>query len=105
MKEEIGKRIYELRKSMNMNKRQFAKFIGISGQYLGKVELGIHGLSLDSLINLCNNTNVSADYILFGKEKISDEMFQNLFAGINQQQMFNAFKTLEKVAEFIKKSS
>lgn len=43
MKEDIGKRISELRKSMNMNKEQFSKLIGISGQYLGTVETGING--------------------------------------------------------------
>ena len=46
---------------MNMNKKQFAKLIGISGQYLGTVEAGVNCLSLNSLINLCKNTNVSAD--------------------------------------------
>ena len=57
MKEDIGKRISELRKSMNMNKEQFSKLIGISGQYLGTVEAGVNGLSLTSLINLCEKTN------------------------------------------------
>ena len=71
MNKEIGKRISDLRKSMDMNKEQFAKLIGISGQYLGTVEAGVHGLSLDSIITLCENTNVSADYILFGKEHIT----------------------------------
>lgn len=101
MKEEIGKRISELRKSMNMNKEQFAKLIGISSQYLGRVEAGIHGLSLDSIITLCKNTNVSADYILFGKDNITDEKLKNVFSGIDKTQINSAFKALEDIALFI----
>lgn len=102
MKEEIGKRILELRKSMNLNKEQFAKLIGISGQYLGKVEAGVHGLSLDSIITLCKNTNVSADYILFGKINITDESLKPLFVGIDKSQIDSAFNVLHSMAVFIK---
>lgn len=102
MKKEIGKRISETRKSMNLNKEQFAKLIGISGQYLGTVESGVHGLSLDSVITLCKNANVSADYILFGKEHITDESLKTLFVGIDKAQINNAFNVLESMALFIK---
>lgn len=102
MKEEIGKRILELRKSMNMNKQQFSKLIGISSQYLGKVEAGIHGLSLDSMITLCKNTNVSADYIIFGQKHITDENLKDVFSCIDKTQIDSAFKVLEYIALFIK---
>lgn len=103
MKEEIGKRILELRKSMNMNKQQFSKLIGISGQYLGTVEAGINGLSLDSIIALCQNTHTSADYILFGKEHITDERLKHVFDGIDERQINSAFLSLEYIAIFIKR--
>lgn len=102
MKEDIGKRILELRKSMNMNKEQFSKLIGISGQYLGTVEAGVNGLSLTSLINLCEKTNTSADYILFGKKSITDENIINVFDKIDKSQIVPAFEVLESIALFIK---
>jgi len=102
MKKEIGKRISELRKSMDMNKEQFAKLIGISGQYLGTVEAGVHGLSLNSIITLCEKTNVSADYILFGKEHITDESLKSLFIGIDKSQINYAFNVLLSMSLFIK---
>ena len=105
MKEEIGKRILEIRKSMNMNKEQFSKLIGISGQYLGTVEAGVNGLSLESIITLCKNTHISADYILFGKEHITDEKLKGVFSGIDETQINNAFKSLENIALFIKKAT
>jgi len=100
MKDEIGKRITELRKSMNMTKKEFAKLIGISSQYLGRVEAGIHGLSLDSMMALCQATNVSADYILFGT--VTDERLKDVFYGIDKTQIDSAFKVLEYIALFIK---
>lgn len=102
MKEEIGKRITELRKSMDMTKKDFAKLIGISSQYLGRVEAGIHGLSLDSLIALCQATNASADYLLFGIVHVSDERLRDVFYGIDKTQIDSAFKVLEYIALFIK---
>ncbi len=102
MKVDIGKRILELRKSMNMNKEKFSKLIGISGQYLGTVESGINGLSLTSLINLCEKTNTSADYILFGKKNITDENIINIFDKIDKSQIVPAFEVLESIALFIK---
>lgn len=102
MNKEIGKRISDLRKSMDMNKEQFAKLIGISGQYLGTVESGVHGLSLDSMITLCERTNTSADYILFGKENITDDSLKTLFVGIDKSQIDSAFNVLHSMAVFIK---
>ena len=104
MKSEIGKRILEIGKRMNMNKEQFAKLIGISGQYLGTVEAGVHGLSLDSIITLCEKTHVSADYVLFGRENITDGKLRNLFSGVDKTQISSAFKTLESISLFIKDS-
>ena len=104
MKKDIGIRISNLRKSMNMNKKQFAKLIGISGQYLGTVESGVNCLSLHSLINLCKNTNVSADYIFFGKKNFIDKTLKKLFFDMNEVQINSAFKILENIALFIKNS-
>ena len=76
--------------------------IGISGQYLGVVEAGVHGLSVETIKTLCEKTHVSADYILFGKENISNEKLKELFEGINEEQIEGAFKALENIALMIK---
>jgi len=101
MKFEIGKRITEIRKSMNMNKEQFARLIGMSGQYLGTVERGVNGLSLDKLIAICEKTNTSADYILFGKGSIANSSFMDNFHNLNGNQISHAFKILEELALFL----
>lgn len=102
MNEEIGKRITEIRQSMNLNKEQFAKLIGISGQYLGTVENGSNGLSIQKLVTLCERTNTSADYILFGTKSITDTNSKNIFNGMSKAQITYAFEALENIALFIK---
>ena len=99
MKEEIGKRITEIRKGLNMNKEQFAKLIGISGQYLGTVENGVNGLSVDKLMTLCVKTKTSADYLLFGKPSMDDDEIKKVFEKIDRAQIAPAFEVL---ALFIK---
>lgn len=101
MKEEIGKRITEIRKGLNMNKEQFAKLIGISGQYLGTVENGVNGLSVDKLMALCEKTNTSADYLLFGKPNIDDDEIKKVFEKIDRAQIAPAFEVLKNIALFI----
>lgn len=102
MKKEIGSRIREIRKSLNMNKEQFAKLIGISGQFLGMVESGDNGLSLERAIILCEKTNTSADYLLFGKKNITDENLKHVFDNIDKTQIIPAFESLQNIALFIK---
>ena len=68
MKEEIGKRIKNIRENMGMTKEDLAKLLGISGQYLGMVEHGKSYLSVEKLKILCDFTNLSSDFILFGKD-------------------------------------
>ena len=74
MKEDIGKRIKNIRESMGMTKESFAKQIGISGQYLGLIEHGKNNLSIEKLKVLCDFTNLSADYILFGNIEDNDDI-------------------------------
>lgn len=80
-KEEIGLRIKCVRINMGLNKEQFSKIIGISGQYLGMVERGRGSLTYDKLEKLCKLSGLSADYILFGIDNnlpinIKDELSQ-----------------------------
>lgn len=102
-KEEVGKRIESIRNDLGMSKTKFADMIGVSGQYLGTVEKGINGFSVEIITNICEKTGASADYILLG---INDP-FQKfagdpLFSGLSQEQIQIAFDIMKKVATFIK---
>ena len=102
MKEEIGNRIKEIRENMNMTKEAFAKNIGISGQYLGLIEHGKNYLSIEKLKVLCEFTNLSADYILFGKNPNIINDTKNIISDLNEKQIQNGCDVIKQLALFIK---
>lgn len=102
MKKEIGKRIQKLRESMGITKECFAKQIGISGQYLGLIEHGKNYLSIEKLKVLCDFTNTSSDYILFGKDPNIIQDTANILAEFSDEQLEVACKALKELALFIK---
>ena len=76
----MGRRIGHIRHEMKMNKEQFSKLIGMTGQQLGTTEHGTTGLSIERLVKICEVAGVSSDYILFGKENdlLESEIKNNL---------------------------
>lgn len=64
---DIGQRIRGQRKRLNLTQQQAAELLGVSPNFYGKVERGIHGFSYPSLIKLPQVLHVSLDYIFTGK--------------------------------------
>lgn len=57
-------RIRELRKNRGMNQEALASFIGVSQQTISKIERNTDSLSVDILIRLSDQFNVTTDYLL-----------------------------------------
>ena len=102
LKKEIGKRITIIRTNMGMTKEKLAKELGISGQYLGLVEHGKNYLSVEKLKILCNLSNLSADYILFGKDSKEISTTKNILEEFSNNQIEYGCDTLKKLALLIK---
>jgi transcriptional regulator with XRE-family HTH domain len=101
MKEEIGLRIKQIRIQKHMTKEAFAKELGISGQFLGIIERGNSCLSIEKLERLCDFTGLSADYILFGKERNAANDLKNLVSTLNNDELEAAYKFLNEVSVII----
>lgn len=82
---EIGERVRQTRTSRGITRETLSEFLGISPLFLGYIECGQRGMSLTTLKNLCNTLNVSADYILLGKDK----------SATDDETIINAVKDLE----------
>ncbi len=65
---QIGLRIWNARESRKMSREQLAELLDISPVFLACVEYGQKGVSLTTLQKLCHALQVSADYLLLGKE-------------------------------------
>ena len=102
-KQAIGQRVEEIRSDLGMSKKNFGEMIGVSGQYIGAVEKGKSGFSVDMIMNICEQTGLSADYLLFG----IDDPIQKIgtyrsLSDLSLEQIQTAFDVIKRVAEFVK---
>lgn len=65
---EVGQRIWKVRESRKMSREKLAELINITPVFLACVEYGQKGVSLTTLQKLCKTLQISADYLLLGKE-------------------------------------
>lgn len=69
---EISERLQQLRKDSNYSQEQLADMLGVSRQAISKWESGQANPDLNNIIKLTQIYNVSADYILMGKETVKE---------------------------------
>ena len=99
MWKEVGERIGTLRRERKLTMAQLGKMIGVSGQYVGKIERGAHRLRVDLIANICKSTGVSADYIIFG---ITDHSATVAVLGeLSPTQIEIGFDILKRLAQMI----
>lgn len=68
MKEEVGRRLLESRKSCNMTQLEVAKSIGVAQPVYQRFEKGMYECSYEQLVKLCDLFDISCDYLLGRKE-------------------------------------
>ena len=64
---EVGKRIKTIRKTLNLNQKEFGNKLNISDTSLSEIENGKHMPGFDFLNNLAGECSVNLYYIFFGK--------------------------------------
>lgn len=69
---EIGKRIQNRRKQLGFTQEHLADEMNVSVQMVSNLERGNKSIRIDNLLRLCQILDVSTDYILMGKENVSD---------------------------------
>ena len=65
---QIGERCRHAREAAGYTQERLAEQIGVSTQFLSDAERGITGMSVSTIIKLCNVLSVSADFLLRGQE-------------------------------------
>ena len=61
---DLGKRVRELRRSINLTQETLAEQCGISASFLGHIERGTRVASIETLVCLCNTLHVTPQYLL-----------------------------------------
>jgi len=97
--EEIGERIKTLRNERNMTQEQFGTLIGKSAQYIGRIEKG-QKVSVELIVAICKETEVSTDYIILGIENPMVDMA--VLDGFSPEQIEISLDIIKKVTELIR---
>ena len=103
LKMEIGKRVENIRENtMHMNKCEFAKLIGMKNQYLGYVEFGEKGLTVEKVVEICNKTGISADYLLRGIDNPLKTQLEKILQKYNAEEIAKSFEVLNDLLVLIR---
>lgn len=69
----IGNRIKQLRNKLELTQESLAEACCLDTSTIQKIEAGDRGMKISTLIPICKQIGVSADYILFGEIPFSTE--------------------------------
>ena len=80
-----GERINGLRTARRMTRQQLAEHIGLSVDALRKIETGVNGAKIDTLVSIADVFEVSLDYLVSGSERKTDT--DSLLAGLKENEI------------------
>lgn len=63
---QIGQNIRQIREDTGLTQEKLADILGIGDKHVSAIERGAVGLSLPTLMRICDALSVSADRVLFG---------------------------------------
>lgn len=70
---QIGARVRRARKRLHLTREELAEALDVSTLFVGYIECGQKGMSLETFRSMCRTLHVSADYLLFGDESDSSD--------------------------------
>ena len=88
---DIGARLCQKRKEKGYTQEKLAELIDVTPQMISYAEQGRKAMRPENIIKICTALNISADYLLMGKETVSSSFavlerhFENL---TNEQQIY-----------------
>lgn len=88
--DDIGKRVREYREKFGYTREQFAEKLDISVKFASDIELGKKGMSIDTLIKICELLSVSADYLIWGKGEKAENNIAELTARLDEDEIKHA---------------
>ena len=74
----IGEKIKKARIAAGMSQEKLADSCGISLSFLGHIERGTRKMSVETLVSICSNLNLSCDYLLMDELPQNDIMIQTI---------------------------
>lgn len=95
--EDSGHRIKSYRKKMKMTQEELADKLGISREYLGRIERGQNGISIDLAIIMSDVFQVSVEEVLAidtGKSKLVNELSDAIIKVLDENNLFTKYSEM-----------
>lgn len=86
----IGQRVREHREMLKYTREEFAEKLEITPRFVTDIEHGKKGMSIDTLIRICELLAVSADYIIWGRGDPPDSDLAALTAALSEEELRGA---------------
>lgn len=99
---ELGKRMSAIRLQRGMTQENVAEAANISIPYYSQIENGAKSISAFYLASIAKALNVSADYILFGKNTFSEDVLLEFFQNLPSEHMESIGDFLDFCSSYIK---
>jgi transcriptional regulator with XRE-family HTH domain len=64
----LGVRLKKARERLRLTQEYIGEQINVGTQHISNIECGAVGISIDTLMNLCDVLDVTTDYALYGTE-------------------------------------
>lgn len=76
----IGSRICQRRKELHITQKKLAEMVNVSNTHLSSIENGEKTPSLDTLLIICNQLEITMDYLLHGiiHTSVEDEIIEKI---------------------------
>ena len=94
-----GERIRDLREKSDMTRQELAERIGLSVQALKKIELGMNGTKIDTLVEIADFFHTSLDYLVCGVERNSNAGVDELCQELNEKELMFVRKMVKSTIE------
>lgn len=96
---DLGTRIRAIRRQQSLTQEHLAEKIGISASFLGHIERGTRVASLETLVALCNELDVSPEYLLRASLTSNDPRMPE---GLSNQERLKLREFLEWASDTVR---
>lgn len=100
---EIGLRIRHQRECQRLSREKLAEMSGISTQFLADIETGKKGMTVSTLKKICDSLNVTADYLIYGKNENNHFNFEAIFSSVDKEKQSEIIDILNKIIKLTEK--
>lgn len=100
---EIGNRIKEIRNSLGLNQREFAKILETSSGYISGIESGKNMAGGDFLLRLYDKFNTNLHYILTGNDLNMEQNLTNTETTLtkDEQELLNLYRQSNGLGQIV----